>query len=414
MGENRPLYELTERIAASVDRKAVLPLIRFLGRSGRIIDTEDLNDLMMEIDLSPDQLELVSSVVGDYLLELSGKAAAGPPPPPGPPDAAADAEAESGEAEGPDPAPEAMDSIRFYMNEVSELKVLSLEEELQCGEQIARGRRAGELLEKAGVRDQGIPDDVLRELEGTVSAGERAKELLIERNLSTVIAIAKKHRSSGVSLGDLIQEGNIGLIRAAERYDYRKGYRFNTYASYWIRQGIQRGIANSSRTIRLPFNAIESGRKITGTSSLLTQELGREPTPAEIAEAMGTDERTVQAAIRSAEPVVSLDAPVQTDDASALPFRTFLPDTADHDPGPAAERNDLRRRLDHIMRGLTVREDCVIRLRFGMEDGCAHTLEEIGTELGLTRERVRQIEKGALNKLGTPEAKQAMESFLRS
>ncbi|MBQ1424356.1 MAG: hypothetical protein IIY96_07945, partial [Lachnospiraceae bacterium] len=130
MVENRPLNELTERIAASVDRKAVLPLIRFLGRSGRTIDTEDLNDLMMEIDLSPDQLELVSSAVGDYLLELSGKAAAGPPPPPGPPDAADAAEAVSGGAEGPDPAPEAMDSIRSYMNEVSELKVLSLEEEL--------------------------------------------------------------------------------------------------------------------------------------------------------------------------------------------------------------------------------------------------------------------------------------------
>ncbi len=410
MTENRSLEGAIERIAASADSKTLRPLVRFLKRSGREIDMEDLEDLLLETDLTADQQALIYSAVGEWIPGQEDGTSSGRIPDPS-------GEASHGEVlntvrRGPLLTP--ADPVRIYMNQVSEYRVLSLEEELRCGEQIARGRKAAKLLDTAKDLGQAVPEESVPALERAVSEAGRARELLIERNLLTVIAIAKKYLYSGMSLGDLIQEGNIGLMRAVDRYDYRKGYRFNTYASYWIRQGIQRGIANCSRTIRLPGNIIESIKKVSRAESALAQTLGREPTAAEIAGAMGTAERTVTDILRRTEPVISLDAPFPGSYGSSLPAGAFLPDRTDHDPAPATERDALRGHLTRLMGGLTVREDCMVRLRFGMEDGFAHTLEEVGTEFGLTRERVRQIEKGALDRLGTPGAKQDLRGFLKS
>ena len=415
MASKSPLSSTIDRLLESIDENAIEPLIRYLRSCTKKsqIDYDDLIEILRDMDLPKEQYETVLSVLGDYVLDHSVESINSLPPAFEPFNQIDSIDEINITETVPSISSNSIDSIRLYIKQVSQLRILSLEEELECGKKLAKAKKAEEVLSIAKENGQILPMETIAALKKTISIGERAKELLIERNLMTVIGIAKKYINSGMHFGDLIQEGNIGLLRAVERYDYRKGYRFNTYASWWIKQGIQRSNMNN-RSIRLPANLYELLKKLNKTTTNLVQELGREPSYREIADAANVSERTVISAFKHASPILSLDTPISSSTDYGPTIEYFVPDKEDHNPGYWTEQSDLRRHLNDLMGDLTVREDCILRLRFGMEDGYPYTLEEIGKELSYTRERVRQIESGALKKLDTPGAKKVLTGFLSS
>ena len=265
------------------------------------------------------------------------------------------------------------DPVRLYLKEIGKYPLLTTEEEIALAKQIA---------------------------EGTPEEQAAAKKKLSEANLRLVVSIAKRYVGRGMQFLDLIQEGNLGLTTAAEKFDYTKGYKFSTYATWWVRQAITRAIADQARTIRIPVHMVETINKLIRVNRQLAQELGRDPTPAEIAKEMGISESKVREIIKIAQEPVSLETPIGEEEDSHL--GDFIEDENAPAPAEVASNAMMREQLREVLHTLTPREEKVIRLRFGLEDGQAHTLEEVGKEFNVTRERIRQIEAKALRKIRHP------------
>ncbi|MEJ2290535.1 MAG: RNA polymerase sigma factor RpoD [Deinococcales bacterium] len=288
------------------------------------------------------------------------------------------------------------DPVRQYLQEIGRVKLLTLEEEIDLARRIEQGEEAKKQLEEQG---ESLDERGYRRLKRVVEDGELARKHLIEANLRLVVSIAKKYNGRGMSFLDLIQEGNQGLIRAVEKFEYRRRYKFSTYATWWIRQAINRAIADQSRTIRIPVHMVETINKLTRAARRLQQELSREPTFEEIADAMGpewTAEKVEEAFKLTREPF-SLETPIGDEEDSF--YGDFIPDDNVESPVDQASKIILSEELEEALGKLNEREAMVLKLRKGLVDGREHTLEEVGSHFGVTRERIRQIENKALRKL---------------
>jgi RNA polymerase primary sigma factor len=271
------------------------------------------------------------------------------------------------------------DSVRLYLREIGKIPLLSSEQEVALAKRIEEGDKA-------------------------------AKDAMAEANMRLVVSIAKKYLGRGLDLLDLIQEGNTGLLRAVEKFDYTKGYKFSTYATWWIRQAITRAIADQARTIRIPVHMVETINKLIRTQRRLTQELGRDPLPEEVAAEMEMDVEKVNHILKIKQETVSLEAPVGEEDDSQL--GDFLPDENAKTPLESATDQLLKEHVSQVLALLTPREQKILRMRFGLEDGRSHTLEEVGQEFGVTRERIRQIEAKALAKLRKHRESKKLRDYL--
>ncbi|MDA0564060.1 RNA polymerase sigma factor RpoD [Streptomonospora sp. S1-112] len=309
------------------------------------------------------------------------------------------------------------DLVRIYLREIGRVPLLTAEEEVDLAKAIEVGLFAAEKLRRAGggggAGVAGVPaprgHPSAADLELLVAEGERAKHRLIEANLRLVVSIAKRYLGRGLLLLDLVQEGNLGLIRAVEKFDYTKGFKFSTYATWWIRQAITRAIADQARTIRIPVHMVETINRLMRVQRQLHQELGREPTPAEISRELGFADDRVQEIQRIAQEPVSLQAPIGDEDSD---FGDFIEDSDAVAPIDAAAFTMLQDQLVALLGALSEREQRIIQLRFGLRDGHPHTLEEVGREFGVTRERIRQIESKTLAKLRHPSRAQTLRDYL--
>ena len=272
------------------------------------------------------------------------------------------------------------DPVRMYLKDIGKVQLLSSDREQELGKRLLEG------------------DD------------KEARQELVEANLRLVVSIAKRYVGKGMYFLDLIQEGNLGLIKAVEKFDYRKGYKFSTYATWWIRQAITRSIADQARTIRIPVHMVENIHKVTKASRELIQELGRDPTPKEIGERVGIEPERVSDIMKIAQDPISLETPIGEEDDSHL--GDFIPDSDTMAPADAASYQLMREQLNNVLATLTPREELVLKLRFGLTDGRARTLEEVGQEFNITRERIRQIEAKALRKLRHPSRSKKLKDYL--
>ena len=356
------------------------------GKTKGTLTYKEIMDRLMELEMDSDQLDHVLetldaygvTVVNDSLedtVRISDDQAADV--------AAATASADESVNEPIDLSiPEGIsidDPVRMYLKEIGKVPLLTAEEEIE----IAKRLEAGD---------------------------ESAKQKLAEANLRLVVSIAKRYVGRGMLFLDLIQEGNLGLIKAVEKFDYRKGFKFSTYATWWIRQAITRSIADQARTIRIPVHMVETINKVIRVSRQLLQELGHDPTPEEVAEEMGMPADKVRDILKIAQEPVSLETPIGEEEDSHL--GDFIPDEYASEPAEAASFTFLREQLMSVLDTLTEREKKVLILRFGIEDGRSRTLEEVGKEFNVTRERIRQIEAKALRKLRHPSRSKKLKDFL--
>ncbi len=328
----------------------------------------------------------------------------------------------------------AEDPVRMYLYEIGRVPLLTQEEEIALGTRIQRAKKAKEELE-AGVDDP----ERRAELERIIADGEEAKKQLAQANLRLVVSVAKRYLGRGMSFLDLIQEGNLGLLRAVEKFDPTLGYKFSTYATWWIRQAISRAIADQARTIRIPVHMVDTINRLIHAQRRLTQQLGRDPTPEELALEMGylepEEREAVEWALNTGQPLdpalerklrraaqkvqriqrvaqepMSLETPIGDEEESSL--MDFVEDASLPTPGDEASRSLLKEQMRDVLKALTQREREVLELRFGLKDGRAYTLEEVGQMLGVTRERVRQIEAKALRKLRHPQRSHKLRDYL--
>ncbi|MCR5304424.1 MAG: RNA polymerase sigma factor RpoD [Lachnospiraceae bacterium] len=300
------------------------------------------------------------------------------------------------------------DPVRMYLKEIGKVPLLTAEEEIALAKRMEQGLKAEETL--AELPDNAKNKKKREKLLDEVADGEAAKKSLAEANLRLVVSIAKRYVGRGMLFLDLIQEGNLGLIKAVEKFDYTKGYKFSTYATWWIRQAITRAIADQARTIRIPVHMVETINKLIRVSRQLLQELGREPVPEEIAEHMDMPVEKVRDILKISQEPVSLEMPIGEEEDSHL--GDFIQDDNVPVPAEAAAFAVLKEQLRDVLDTLTEREQKVLRLRFGLDDGRARTLEEVGKEFNVTRERIRQIEAKALRKLRHPSRSKWLRDFL--
>ncbi len=306
------------------------------------------------------------------------------------------------------------DPVRMYLKEIGNVALLKPEEEVALAKMMQAGNEAAEQLRQMEIEyfgnEENMPQDTVAELKKTVQKGETAKQHLVEANLRLVVSIAKHFSGRGMQFLDLIQEGNLGLIKAVDKFDCTKGFKFSTYATWWIRQSISRAIADQGRTIRIPVHMVETINKVIRTSRQMAQELGREPTPEEIAHSMNLPPEKVSEILRIGQEPVSLETPIGTEEDSHL--GDFIPDDEAYAPDEAAAQTLLRENLQGVLNTLTPREEQVIRLRFGIDDGRIRTLEEVGKMFNVTRERIRQIEAKALRKLRHPSRSKWLKGYM--
>ena len=309
------------------------------------------------------------------------------------------------------------DPVRMYLKEIGKVPLLSADEEIELAQNMEDGAVATEKinvlkgrLDGASEEEKAEIKEEIKTLQRDVDKGADAKKRLAEANLRLVVSIAKRYVGRGMLFLDLIQEGNLGLIKAVEKFDYKKGYKFSTYATWWIRQAITRAIADQARTIRIPVHMVETINKLIRVSRQLLQELGREPSPEEIAKEMNMPVERVREILKISQEPVSLETPIGEEEDSHL--GDFIKD--DNVPGPAdaAAFTLLKEQLEEVLGTLTEREQKVLTLRFGLEDGRARTLEEVGKEFNVTRERIRQIEAKALRKLRHPSRSRKLKDYL--
>ena len=329
------------------------------------------------------------------------------------------------------------DPVRMYLKEIGRVELLSSQEEINFAKKIERGDISTEILDLRR-RNEELPAELLERIDSLIKdageandgnefligitelsdeearrvihEGEYAKKRLVEANLRLVVSIAKRHVGRGMLFLDLIQEGNMGLIKAVEKFDYRKGFKFSTYATWWIRQAITRAIADQARTIRIPVHMVETINKLVRIQRQLVQELSREPSPQEVAERMDISVEKVQQIQKIAQEPISLESPVGEEEDSNL--GDFISDPHALDPYEYTAKMKLREELDDVLGTLTEREERVLRLRFGLIDGRQRTLEEVGKEFNVTRERIRQIEAKALRKLKHPSRSRKLKDFM--
>jgi RNA polymerase primary sigma factor len=298
------------------------------------------------------------------------------------------------------------DPVRMYLREIGRVPLLSGAREVELAMAMERSELAIYRLSQSSE----FSASERRTLEIEIERGEIARRNLTEANLRLVVSVAKKYIGRGMNLLDLIQEGNIGLIRAVEKFDYTKGFKFSTYATWWIRQAITRSIADQARTIRIPVHMVETINKLIRTSRRLVQELGREPTSEEIASEMGFAPDKVREILKASQEPVSLETPIGEEEDSHL--GDFIEDHSAVAPSEAASNQLLKEQVEGVLDSLTYRERRVLQLRFGLDDGQSRTLEEVGREFGVTRERIRQIEAKALRKLRHPSRSRKLKDYL--
>jgi len=308
--------------------------------------------------------------------------------------------------EGTIAAIETDDTVGLYLKEIGHIPLLTAEEEVSLAKRIEKG-----MLALKRLSNNGSDPRKRRELEAAIKDGRAAREHLITANSRLVISIAKKYIGRGVPFLDLIQEGNIGLIRAARKFDYRRGHKFSTYATWWIRQAVTRAIADQGRTIRVPVHMGDQINKLIRVSHQLTQELGRDPTPEELAEALEIPVKKAEQMIQVARRPISLETPTDEDEDSVL--GDFIEDEDSVQPAEVVTYNLLKKQIQDILSTLPPREVRILQLRYGLLDGQSYTLEEVGKKLGVTRERVRQIEAQALSRLRHPTHSRKLRDYLR-
>ncbi|MCW2614275.1 MAG: polymerase sigma factor, partial [Frankiales bacterium] len=292
-----------------------------------------------------------------------------------------------------DEPPPGIDLVKAYLREIGRVALLTAEMEVDLAKRIEAGLFANEKMRQASVGELKLAAAMKRDLTEIIRDGEVAKRHLLEANLRLVVSLAKRYQGRGLDLLDLVQEGNLGLVRAVEKFDYAKGYKFSTYATWWIRQALQRALADQGRTIRVPVHMAELITKVTRTRRDLTQSLGREPSTEELGEPLGMTAAKVEEILRHGRDTLSLQAPVGDDEAV---LGDFITDTDSIDPQAAVETQMLHGQLSEVLDSLPERSAIVMRMRFGLEDGRPRTLDEVGRHLGLTRERIRQIERDTL------------------
>ncbi len=407
------------------------------GKRHGKLESSELSDVLDGMDLESEKLDMIYDSLEKLSIEITTEAFL--------PDVNAEidppleeiAEIEEEELVDPNALVDSFnidDPVRMYLKEIGKVSLLSAEGEIELASAISAGNKAKATLiawEKANgqavepvldaedpVGEIEVPEEEvanltgkdLEELRKTVKAGESAKQKLAEANLRLVVSIAKRYAGRGMLFLDLIQEGNLGLIKAVEKFDYTKGYKFSTYATWWIRQAITRAIADQARTIRIPVHMVETINKVIRVSRQLLQELGHDPTPEEISAQMNMPVDKVREILKIAQEPVSLETPIGEEEDSHL--GDFIPDEGASEPSEAASFTLLKEQLVDVLSTLTPREEKVLKLRFGIEDGRTRTLEEVGKEFNVTRERIRQIEAKALRKLRHPSRSKKLKDFL--
>jgi RNA polymerase primary sigma factor len=340
------------------------------GKKNGTLTYKEIMDSLEEVDLSPEQIEKVYEILESMGIEIVGDMEDLPKN--------VASEEENLDISVPDGVA-IDDPVRMYLKEIGKVPLLTADEEIELAKRMEKG-------------------------------DEEAKKRLAEANLRLVVSIAKRYVGRGMLFLDLIQEGNLGLIKAVEKFDYSKGFKFSTYATWWIRQAITRAIADQARTIRIPVHMVETINKLIRVSRQLLQELGREPTAEEIAKELGMPADKVREIMKIAQEPVSLETPIGEEEDSHL--GDFIPDDDAPAPAEAAAFTLLKEQLMDVLDTLTPREEKVLRLRFGLDDGRARTLEEVGKEFKVTRERIRQIEAKALRKLRHPSRSKKLKDYL--
>ena len=381
-------------------------------KKGNLSSTE-LMDVLEDMDLESDQMDKIYDTLENLGIDTVGEDYIPDLPDDADPPLEAMEEINEEEMVDPNSMVDAFgtdDPVRMYLKEIGKVNLLSSEEEIELAQAMDAGNAAKSQLEELEAAGEEIPDEVRTELNRAIKKGERAKQRLAEANLRLVVSIAKRYVGRGMQFLDLIQEGNLGLIKAVEKFDYTKGYKFSTYATWWIRQAISRAIADQARTIRIPVHMVETINKVIRVSRQLMQELGHDPSPEEISEEMGMPVDKVREILKIAQEPVSLETPIGEEEDSHL--GDFIPDEGVSEPSEAASFTLLKEQLVDVLSTLTPREEKVLKLRFGIEDGRTRTLEEVGKEFNVTRERIRQIEAKALRKLRHPSRSKKLKDFL--
>jgi RNA polymerase primary sigma factor len=387
---------------ATLPREAQVDEVRSLiarGKEAGFLSADEVGTVLAAAEITPESMDSVLAVINDEGIEII--------------DAGEDLDAaEKDEArlrkeeELALKASPTNDPVRMYLKEIGKVALLTAEEEVDLAKRIEAGLFASEKL----VTMPRVSASLRRDLEAIEYDGSIAKRKLVEANLRLVVSIAKRYVGRGMLFLDLIQEGNLGLIRAVEKFDYTKGYKFSTYATWWIRQAITRAIADQARTIRIPVHMVETINKLIRIQRQLLQDLGREPTPEEVGKEMDLPPEKVLEIQKLSQEPVSLDTPIGEEDDSHL--GDFIEDSDAIVQIDAASFILLQEQLDSVLHSLSEREKKVIQLRFGLTDGHPRTLEEVGKEFGVTRERIRQIESKTLSKLRHPSRSQKLRDYL--